>query len=220
MPPITNWRIKILFIYQLATRYVPITNWQHIQHIHMAGGTTTILLKKFTEKDLVLLENFIKKNCKINEKGVHFWDIHTANKKIKPHGSNGDLRPFVITFFEKKSDIDDDLDNQTLIKNLGYSNTCAIDVSAMCSDAIDQRLLAELTLQFAEMFNGLIYLNGLLTPPNSSNYEDALIFAKSIKGETYFATYTLENGKKWANQIVNPTYLKNWLAHENFRMIK
>ena len=188
----------------------------------MAGGTTSILLKNFTEKDHVLLEKYLKEHSVINTQRPNFWDIHTANKKVKPHGKNVGLRPFIIEFHAKKPEFDDAPDNQTLIKNLGFSNTCGIDIAAMCNDKIDHILQAELSLKFAEMFGGLIYLNGLITPNNASKmtFEEVKNFAKSIEGTTNFAEYTLDSGDKWANQIVDTEYLKNWLKHADFRMIK
>ena len=108
MPLIGNWRIKNINHCQL-----PIGNTLN----KMAGGTTSILLKNFTEKDHVLLEKYLQEHSITNEKRTHFWDIHTAHKKVKPHGKNKDLRPFIIEFHPKKSEFDDDPNNQTLIKN-------------------------------------------------------------------------------------------------------
>jgi hypothetical protein len=194
----------------------------------MAGGTTTILLKHFDESHLTALDQFIRERGEVQESRLHFWDLHifsglkTGRKKAKMKIHPSEKRPFVICFFERQAEFDDDPDNQTLIKTLGFSNTCSIDVAAMCHEPIDQFLQAELTATLAEMFGGLIYLNGVLLPNFSAEWslEQVKAFARSIEGALYFAEYTLENGQKWANQLVDATYLRNWMQHPEFGMPK
>jgi hypothetical protein len=194
----------------------------------MAGGTTTILLKSFDESQLNALDQFIRKLGEVQESRPHFWDlqvsacVNTGRKKAKKTMHLAEKRPFVICFFERRTEFDDDPDNHTLIKKLGFSNTCSIDVAAMCSEPIDQFLQAELTATLAEMFNGLIYLNGVLVPNFSADWSLAQVkaFAQSIEGTVHFAEYTLQNGQKWANQLVDATYIRNWMQHPEFGMPK
>jgi Family of unknown function (DUF6368) len=194
----------------------------------MAGGTTTILLKSFSPANLFQLEHFISDRSEVQESRPHYWDIQafsnppTGRKKFRQTPRLKEKRPFVIQFFERQAEFDEDPDNQTLIKKLGFSNTCSIDVAAMCSEPVDQRLQAEITAELAEMFEGLIYLNGLLSPnavPNCT-LAAAQEFASGIRGTIHFAEYVLDNGERWANQIVDAIYLRNWLQHPDFRMPK
>jgi hypothetical protein len=194
----------------------------------MSGGTTTILLKSFSTANLVRLESFIGDRSELQESRQHYWDIQafvrppTVRKKSRKTPLLNDKRPFIIRFFECKAEFDEDPDNQTLIKKLGFSNTRSIDVAAMCSEPVDRRLQAEMTAELAEMFDGLIYLNGLLSPDSvlKCTFAESKEFAGSIKGTVYFAEYTLENGERWANQIVDAVYLRNWMQHPDFRMPK
>jgi Family of unknown function (DUF6368) len=195
----------------------------------MAGGTTSIILRNFAKQDFIWLDNFIRERSIAHAFSEKLWDIHTdfevikqSKNKSKNVTKNRDLRPFIVVFHEKKTEFDDEPHNQMLLKKLGYNSVCSIDVAAMCSDKIDHSVQANLSIAIAKHYDGLISLNGLLTPSGIKNpsFEEAKTFAQSVEGTVYFAEYTLESGEKWANQFVDAVYLSNWMRHEEFRMLK
>ncbi|GHO68174.1 hypothetical protein KSC_070660 [Ktedonobacter sp. SOSP1-52] len=183
---------------------------------------------------------------------------------------------------------------------IGYLPSQAIGFSSGCNQNIDHRTLGLLTLQLAERYNGLISMDGAITPPLKPNptraakfketlarsegigaffstrYEEinkelaknlppgktlkemavelfhqpdspyarvqkeaeekfgslsalnswrpSLVevstFVHSLPGKVYEFPYMTGNNELWVSHIVNTTFLRAWLEHLHFHMIK
>ena len=188
------------------------------------GPVAIVLLSGFSEERHLQLSNFIKQHTKINEQKPDFWDVHLSEKTLIGKKEIKNLRPFLITFQMQNADLED-LDYSII----GFKHSFQLELAAMCNDKIDHQLLAELCIVFAKMFDGLINLNGAITPPQNEvknklkNYpyvsaEEAIAYSNTISGINHIVRYGTDN--EWFVQIIDVEYLQNWLLHKDFRMIK
>ena len=115
----------------------------------------------------------------------------------------------------------------------GLSPDHRVHFSAMCNDKEDHRILGELVLAMAEQLAGMIDMGGLVLP--WSKYRevpggwhaswDALrpsvqAFNQSMPGVAVAATYETAAGRQWASHTVDATFLRAWMQHPEFHMIK
>jgi hypothetical protein len=97
---------------------------------------------------------------------------------------------------------------------------------------IDHLTLGHLALTLAEQYDGLIDMDGAITPPlrpggNSTlkNYpwhtlEEIHEFVQAIPGTVHEIYYEVNPARQWVFHIVDTVFLKNWLKHPHFHMMK
>lgn len=115
---------------------------------------------------------------------------------------------------------------------LGFVPIQEISLSAWCNDRFDHRLLGYLTLTMAERFGGLINMRGAITPPiprersmRAKKYpwctlEEISAYVRQMPGRIWEIPYETGSGRNWVYHIVDSAFLRTWLRHPNFHMIK
>lgn len=108
----------------------------------------------------------------------------------------------------------------------------AINISAMSKQTEDHRILGELSVALAEQVNGVISMGGLIIPHNMvsplesrsaswSDIKDRMqAFTDATPGKVAAFPHVTSSGREWASHTVDATFLRAWLVHPAFRMIK
>ena len=197
----------------------------------MDGPQATIIFNSSTQAQYQALEAHINKVAIINETKPNHWDISSRNKKEKTRiGAQATLRPFLITL-NKAGIADFDKAELLFLKDIGITTPKSINISAGSNQALDHKYLASFAIDFAKMFNGIIYLHGAILPHRSEikkptylypycTYNEAVEYTNTIEGVNHIYNFTTTNNTKWFSQFVDATYLQNWLLQKSFRMIK
>lgn len=120
---------------------------------------------------------------------------------------------------------------QTLA-HLGYYPKQSINIYAGCKGKLDHRILGHLALRLAERYDGIIDLDGAITPPlrpggryELDNYpwhtlEEISAFVRPMPGRVFEQYYTVPPDRRWVSHMVDTTFLHAWLQHPHFHMIK
>lgn len=105
---------------------------------------------------------------------------------------------------------------------------------AFCNDDDSHKILGYLALFVAEKYDGLIDLTGAIIPPVKEDraireypyctIEEIRDFVYKIEGKICEIEYEVGEGegegRKWIYHVVDIAFLKNWLKHPHFHMIK
>jgi len=118
----------------------------------------------------------------------------------------------------------------------GFEPQQSLQLDAMCNDKVDHTIMGVLLLHFAKLFGGVINFGGALLPPLSvvmeqdmrlweeGNWEDVESYfsemVEGISGKAVSIKYEVGNGRTWAYHVADAAFLKAWLEHPNFHMIK
>jgi hypothetical protein len=119
-----------------------------------------------------------------------------------------------------------------VIQLIDYDPQQELGFFAGCHRPLDHRILGHLALFLAERYGGLIDLSGAITPPLQPNWhynmrgyyrptlEEIHQFVQGLPGKVIEVPYGEETGKPWVFHIVDATFLRAWLQHPHFHMIK
>ena len=106
-----------------------------------------------------------------------------------------------------------------------------VTLIAICNQPEDHRVLGELALVVAERLGGVVGLDGLIVP-RAVPYEEWLeaswpamrpvveAFTAAMPGRAVAIPYSTVGGHEWACHTVDCAFLRAWLRHPEFRMIK
>lgn len=175
------------------------------------GPVSSILLDRkidFEEIHQVdeLLKSVVNGEVKTTKSTRDFWI--DSNKLLKICKLGSDCQ-FSIQFDNKLREMDEDeiVEIEMLTDKLIKSQ---IVISAGCNQDGDHNVLGELTLEIAQLLNGIIDFGG-----------DLNIYQKGIKEELNGKVYSIEYNNGMAEyQISDSEFLANWIKQPNFRMIK
>ena len=115
---------------------------------------------------------------------------------------------------------------------IGYIPQQELGFFAGCNRPLDHRILGHLALFLAERYGGLINMSGAITPPFKPDrqysirqyprhtLEEIHEFVQGLPGKVIEVLYGEEVGKPWVYHIVDATFLRAWLQHPHFHMIK
>lgn len=170
-----------------------------------------------------------------DRKLLDLWVENTSAIGGKYHG---DGRPFTVTPHETNSpnrehDFEDHEIEQLRLE-FGFAPAYVIDINANCRDRVDHQILAELCHHFASTLSGIINLNGALLPdyksisrsrewPNWEQIEprfEKWIAEQKFPGTIVAVPYDVPGGRTWACHYCTPNFLRSWLDHPRFYMIK
>lgn len=202
----------------------------------MAGPTASILLRTVPDEVHKGLIYNVLGGISSERDGNDFWvnDTLSIGGKSKTEG-----RPFGICFNEINENYHEhgELELIQIEAFTGFAPKFDLGFYAMCNDGIDHRILGELTYSFAKKLNGIIDFNGAIYTNKKLN-EDWLTtvlaqqmkwqeiqtyheeFARDIKGNLYSISYETSGGLMAIAQICDAEFMKNWLKHDRFHMIK
>jgi hypothetical protein len=106
-------------------------------------------------------------------------------------------------------------------------------VIAFCNDDEDHRILGELCLRLAKRFGGVVSFGGALWPPVPAEAGIDILDADWRAVEPYFRRmvaglpgrvvglrYEPQPGREWVVHVADPAFLRAWLDHPSFRMVK
>lgn len=104
----------------------------------------------------------------------------------------------------------------------------SVVVCAFTSGRDSHRALAEIGLAIAERLGGVIDFCGLLAPfrglSDSRSWDevqaDAADHLAGLPGKVVVIPYETADGGIWGGHVGDATFLRAWLGHPNFRMIK
>jgi Family of unknown function (DUF6368) len=115
---------------------------------------------------------------------------------------------------------------------LGYYPKQSINLFAGCKKKVDHRILGQLALRLAERYDGIIDMDGAITPPlrpdgnyTLDNYpwhtlEEISAFVHAMPGRAFESYYTVSPSRRWVSHLVDTIFLRAWLEHPYFHMIK
>jgi hypothetical protein len=122
--------------------------------------------------------------------------------------------------------------HEQVISTFGFVPAATVWLAANVNGPASHRVLGELCLWVAERFGGIINFGGALLKgwkPRSDRNEDwcweaarphAEAFLSSLPGKVIAQTYTTARGPTWASHVADATFMRAWLDHPEFFMIK
>ncbi len=195
------------------------------------GPISTILLAaKPTQKQLNEIDKIIQHISSIRE-NENFWV--TSTKYING-SAEADGQPFALSINKIDKDNYEDASLANISSRIGYLPVYDIAIIAMCNQSIDHRILGELTYYFTNMFEAYIDFGGALLPTlkhlpwymrsGTHSWQDIEPYYQKMKskieGKLHVITYKVDSNRTWAYQIGDVEFMKNWLTHPDFHMVK
>ena len=213
----------------------------------MGGPLVSIPLREpLTDQQIDDLEHWLRTLTSrlTGERGAWGPFQITAGHRI---GWQADLRDRGGSFslrirdeWDELHDLEDDLFIDQLIRtdieaqqaqmqaHLGYVPQQSLDIEASVNSRFDHRILGHMALALADRYDGLIDMGGAITPPGVyhdpySDPAEALriisAYMHAMPGRVIEITY-LTSGDHWVYHIVDTAFLRAWLRHSHFHMIK
>jgi Family of unknown function (DUF6368) len=131
--------------------------------------------------------------------------------------------------FSLKTDENDALQKIDFTQKIKDKPVSFINLSAMCNDAQDHKILANLALEINKIVGGFIDLNGAIIPDlhrdKAGNFiqqtkADYQNFVNAIAGQIHEINYFIDENKSSYYHICDANWLYNWTLNPNFRLIK
>ena len=165
----------------------------------MAGPTCFVLSPTALEADEILKE--LVRMVGNESDGESFWVRDTRGIGGIYAGEG---RPFIL--FSEPRDADE-LSAITAV--VGWTPLQEIGLAAMCNDAKDHRILAEMALWLSDRLSGVVDLNGEIPFISALGRQSARVGDQAFLG-----------GNAACSSIASPDGLRAWLANAGFRMVK
>ncbi len=198
----------------------------------MAGPTAMVLLQAApTGRQLKQIQHALDLISSVQDENK-IW-INSTVPIGDTVATDQHARPFLFSHTETGNE-DSEYGEEELTEiehHVGFLPKHEIGLAAMCNDEEDHRVLGELALYFAELFDGVVDLDGLLNPGELVPIEHGKTDWRDIEpeleewlsdyeGEIHAVTYGTVDSRIWAYHICDATFMRSWLASEHFRMIK
>lgn len=137
----------------------------------------------------------------------------------------GNEHPFFVDFDEEYPGELEDLDDTGLPTLLGWRPRGILSFAAMCNGDRDHELLAALCIRFAEQLDGLIDFGGQLRiGPDLSGAFPAppcrIDGPEGLPGVLYAAAYQTARGPFATSHYADAAFLRAFVHHPRFRMVK
>lgn len=202
----------------------------------MAGPTASVIVTHvLTDDDRASVTAMIDSVSDHREAG----DFSVTRTHALGGSYVGEGRPFHFEERTLQQQYGDDASASAVVRAIGSSFDVSpvshVDFAAMWNGAEDHRILGELCLWAAERLRGLVDFGGALLPRLSADaftryvdgtltWDDARPFHRSlvaqIPGKIIDVPYATASGRSWAFHVGDPAFLRAWLAHPGFHMIK
>jgi hypothetical protein len=123
-------------------------------------------------------------------------------------------------------------EREQFVLHIGFVPEQRINVDANCSQPSDHRLLGQIVLLLSERYDGIIDLCGAFYSPSkpgqvNRSLEDKTVegveqYVKelSLPGRIFHMYYLIGENTTWIYHLVDPDFLRAWLQHPDFHMIK
>ena len=111
---------------------------------------------------------------------------------------------------------------------MGYEPAQQIEFFAWCNGKADHRILGHMALYLADHYGGMIDLNGALTPPLTDGMADdrsvtlkaTSAFVRQFPGRVLERSFGNEAEWPWVSHMVDAEFMRAWLLHPDFHLIK
>ena len=196
----------------------------------MAGPVSVVLLpNELTATQLQEVETTLRVMDKA-PRGEGDWRLQVCDTSRIGGNYKGMGRPFGIALYPPTTE-SDEVELIQIEDAFGFLPQQTMNIYAMCKDAEDHKVLGELTLYFAETYNGIVDFCGALMPPISvkgnfwempwSVFDTAFNeWMKPMPGKIYGIEYEVGNGRTWISHYADVEFFRAWLKHKDFHMIK
>ena len=174
----------------------------------------------------------------LNKGEIGYWEFWVINT-LPIHGDYvGKGRPFGFSMQAPEQTLEVDPDDLASIHNhFGFQPEYCVQVDASCNDETDHAILGALMLHFATSLDGVIDFGGAILPrlpagldkkgswwkkkdewANVESYFRKMV--EIMPGKVVSIEYQTINDKTWAYHVADATFLRAWLQHPDFHMIK
>lgn len=197
----------------------------------MGGPGAAVLLRElFNDIQQTDLENLLN-SIGIQDVEHDMFRIFTTTPLGEPYDTEHGW-PFLINI---ETPSVDDTELTVIETTWGFIPPQQIMISAMSNSQESHRILGLLALNIAEKYDGIIDFCGALFPPLpqevfqnnwfwEASWDDAAPYSRhlteSLSGTVVEALYLTISDRTWASHIADTTFLRAWLAHPDFHMIK
>ncbi|HYF61422.1 MAG TPA: DUF6368 family protein [Herpetosiphonaceae bacterium] len=115
------------------------------------------------------------------------------------------------------------------VAEFGFAPQQAVSLDAFCNSSEDHAILGRLTLYVAELTGGLVDFGGAILPRlpkevHTDGWQDVepyyTAMAREMPGRIVSFPYETARGTIWASHVADAAFLRAWLAHPDFHMIK
>src|SRR5260221_223192 len=179
----------------------------------MGGPGASVLLRNaLTKQHKDELEIWLRSITSHLEKGK--WAYEFWLKKDAFPGTVSDCL-FYLSVEDVREYWDDD-EKRQVKELLGYLPEQSIGVSSGCNQDNDHTTLGQFMLHLAEVYDGLIDMGGAIMPP----LDEVSGYVPAMPGKVYEIEYTTASGRRAVSHIVDVSFLRAWIEHPNFYMIK
>ena len=169
---------------------------------------------------------------------ANFFHVATTRLVGGCYAGEDGKRPFLLDVdtelpWQQASPEDAEVSPECYEQGFGLTPDHGILLCAMCNDCADHRILGEVALVLAEQLGGIIDMCGLIVPRAIDvGYVTAHLldwpavragvqgFTSAIPGIAAAIPYQVSEKRTWASHTVDATFLRAWLAHPEFHMIK
>lgn len=193
----------------------------------MGGPTLEILLwHPFSADRIRLLRDLVAAvTCSLDEDPLQVCTTRPIGGSFDGNFDGHASLPFLI----EPENIGHDRDGLAEIQAaFGRIPCAAVGVCAMTNGPDAHRVLGELGLAIAERLDGVIDFDGLLLLNDGwhrhPSWEEIQLAASEyfagLPGKVVAIPYELENGRVWGWHVGDATFLRAWLSHPDFYLIK
>ncbi|HEX4796911.1 MAG TPA: DUF6368 family protein [Humisphaera sp.] len=124
--------------------------------------------------------------------------------------------------------------DETIFREFGFRPAESIGLSSDINGPEAHQILGEFCIYFADKFQGIVDFNGPLLPsiplelydahPGGLSWDDVRALheemVSGLPGRLVVWLYTTVSGRQWASNLADATFMRAWLAHPCFHMIK
>jgi len=197
----------------------------------MGGPGAGILLQTpLSASQHTTLEQLLSSLGVRSDDGIHLQILTTV-----PIGGNyrqAQGRPFAVELAQPTIETHEP---QRLLQIFGFLPHQEIRLDAFGNRPEDHRILGLLTLTLAERFSGVVDFGGALFPSlpprvyengwfGQASWEEVAEYSRklinSLPGVAVELPYETGMGRTWVYHVADSAFLRAWLAHPDFHMIK
>ena len=200
----------------------------------MAGPAASIILPvELTPSQSAAIDSLpLQIGKRYDDNSPRVIDLSVENTKPIGGSYRGEGRPILVDRRRVKLHSDapefEEHEIQRLVEEFNIEPRFMIDVSAGCKSKADHQVLAELCYHLAVMLNGIIHFGGAILPCGPEWLSDDwdvieprfLEWATEFPAKIVSVPYETFAGGTWISHYCTPEFLKAWIEHPDFHMIK
>lgn len=199
------------------------------------GPTTMVLLPQELNneqlKDIKTILDTVSNE--VVKSDIWDWEFWVNNTKSIGGNWVGEGRPFAIAARLPEMETQE---LEIIVAEFGFEPQQALQLDAMSNSQEDHRIMGVLLLHLAETLHGVVNFNGALLPSlpkemyegfwlwQEANWSDVATYfdemVSGIPGKVVSVEYETIGDRTWAYHVGDNEFMKAWLQHPYFHMIK